>query len=61
MHEQHIKDMHKLYMIFRDISQFLFCVQESVCHTCSLAGEKFSPAEASLVIQRDGQVLVAFS
>lgn len=44
--------MHQLYMIYRDMNQFLFCVQESAYHTCSLAEEKISPLEASLAIMQ---------
>lgn len=32
--------MHKLYMIYRNLSQVLFCVQGIVYHKCFLGAEE---------------------
>ena len=45
--------MHKLYMIYRNTSQFLFCVEGNVFHTSLLAEEKVSPPGPSLAMQKE--------
>ena len=40
-------------MIYRNISQFLFCVEGNVFHTSLLAEEKVSPPGPSLAMQKE--------